>query len=267
MAPLLSFHVRALGEIFTLPNNMVEFADKNASKKAKGVETDGGTNDEEVLQYLIDDQLQRQDNQTASVMADVEDLDDALDITQLGVGDSLGVEGLPDAPNVNAGYIFTLTSSNTAPAPTDEGHEDWWATRCEEEIPLSSSTGPFLESEQDASTMVFKDRVLSEFGSSSISNSNASVRGEALEPKAAARTKEDMNSDEKLRAKRLKAQERREKNRLCAQRSNRRAKAIRDGLKTDLKMSKEKVEILRAKEMALRQVNLELRRAVTEHPN
>eukprot|EP00177_Eucheuma_denticulatum_P005883 GFKZ01010716.1.p1 GENE.GFKZ01010716.1~~GFKZ01010716.1.p1 ORF type:complete len:637 (+),score=88.64 GFKZ01010716.1:37-1947(+) len=68
-----------------------------------------------------------------------------------------------------------------------------------------------------------------------------------------------------LLAKQLKAKRRREKNRLCAQRSNMRAKAHRDALKINLKSCHEQVEVLRAKELALRQENLKLRQFLGEN--
>lgn len=68
--------------------------------------------------------------------------------------------------------------------------------------------------------------------------------------------------DPALLAKQRKAQQRRERNRLCAQRSNMRAKAHRDTLKANLKSCNEQVEVLRAKELALRQENLKLRQAL-----
>lgn len=68
--------------------------------------------------------------------------------------------------------------------------------------------------------------------------------------------------DPALLAKQLKAKRRRERNRLCAQRSNMRAKAHRDALKANLKSCHEQVEVLRAKELVLRQENLKLRQSL-----
>ncbi|PXF47038.1 hypothetical protein BWQ96_03228 [Gracilariopsis chorda] len=57
----------------------------------------------------------------------------------------------------------------------------------------------------------------------------------------------------------LKAELRREKNRAAAQRSNMRKKALNDSLKSSLKTTHEKLDILRSKEMLLREENIRLR--------
>ena len=162
------------------------------------------------------------------------------------------------------------TVAPSAAAPAEEGLGDWWAARCEARGRPPERAPPLGEGELDASATVVGEGLLSpELGRSSESNASMSVFREGAQPVAARMESvvdaaAEAEAEEKLRARRLKARERREKNRLCAQRSNRRATAERDGLTAELRSQKEKLERLRAKEMALRQMILELRRSIAE---
>lgn len=64
---------------------------------------------------------------------------------------------------------------------------------------------------------------------------------------------------DKDQIRKLKAELRREKNRAAAQRSNMRKKALNDSLKSSLKSTHEKLDLLRSKEMLLREENMRLR--------
>lgn len=133
--------------------------------------------------------------------------------------------------------------------PENETEQDWWdwATEGVTEIPNNKEHVEIVNIENEHqhpqihtnATIQEKDKV------------------QILEiEKSKGITKEDGNADRKLEERRLKAARRREKNRLCAQRSNLRAKLAREKLIDDLKEGKEKVEQLRKIEMQLRRDNL-----------
>lgn len=69
-------------------------------------------------------------------------------------------------------------------------------------------------------------------------------------------------TDPDLLERRRRAQIRRERNRAAARRSNQKQKAVRDGLKVELRTAAERLEVLRERELALRKENLLLRKAL-----
>ncbi|CDF32807.1 unnamed protein product, partial [Chondrus crispus] len=269
MTPIISSHVRKLGDLFTLPPSLLRVADWKA--RASGdpqLHVDEALNDQRVLQDLLDDEFKRQHDAAEVDAAAVDNLDGALDLTLGHNADRTAPpDALPDLPPISSGYVYTVAAS--AAAPAEEVLEDWWFERCEAGDRPPERAAPLGESELDVSTIVGEELLSPELLRSSESNTSVSLFREEAEP-VAARMEGAVDADaeaeaeEKLRTRRLKARERREKNRLCAQRSNRRAKAVRDGLKADLRSCREKLEVLRAKEMALRQMNLELRRSFAE---
>ena len=270
MTPIISSHVRKLGDLFTLSPSLLRRADRKPRAPGDAhLHVDDGLNDQRVLQYLLDDEFKRQHDAAEEDAAAVHSLDGALDLTLNHNADRTAApDAVPDVPPISSGYVYTVAPS--AAAPAEEGLEDWWAARCEARERAPERAPPLGESELDASTTVVWEGLLSpELGRSSESNASMSVFREEAPPVAARMESvvdaaAEAEAEEKLRARRLKARERREKNRLCAQRSNRRAKAERDGLKAELRSWREKLELLRAKEMALRQMNLELRRSFAE---
>lgn len=72
------------------------------------------------------------------------------------------------------------------------------------------------------------------------------------------------NEDPMKSALKLKAEIRKERNRASALRSNMRKRAIRDTMKMELQHCREKVELLRSREVLLRQENMSLRRRIMQ---
>ncbi|CAN8069741.1 unnamed protein product [Agarophyton chilense] len=84
-----------------------------------------------------------------------------------------------------------------------------------------------------------------------------------VESELAPRTNEGKSSNDN-QVKHLKAELRKERNRASAQRSNMRKKAMTDALKSDLKTTREKADLLRSQEMLLRKQNIYLKQQVAE---
>lgn len=74
---------------------------------------------------------------------------------------------------------------------------------------------------------------------------------------------EEGTVDVELEERRRKARIRRERNRQAARKSNQKQKAVRDGLRVELRSVAQRVEVLREREIALRKENLLLRRALS----
>lgn len=241
--PLVSYHVEALGDIFAVDENKLAIVHKPSEARV--------VNDESLLQSMIDNVIEQQE--AVGTMGDVltYELGEAFlpEVDAPWDGIDISGDGVSELQTLNSGYVFTVA------APTDEGlQEDWWAERCTsqtDQMAEESLTRVSPESDEGASIRTVSPQ-LTEIDSVAQNTGSSSATPETSGP------------DAKLIAKRLKAQQRRERNRLCAQRSNMRVKAMRDALKTDLQSSKDMVEALRSKEMALRQENLALRKSITE---
>lgn len=147
-----------------------------------------------------------------------------------------------------------ICSSSTV--GNDRGEEEWWNSRCSytademQDILLRSA----LEVDKEKSSKEADGR----------SNGTSTIE-DALPISMDHDDNSNLAKDPKIIEKRRKAQERKARNRASAHRSNLRTKAIRDGLLSELKVCREKVEQLRARELMLRQENLKLRKAKTDH--
>ncbi|CAN8066827.1 unnamed protein product [Agarophyton chilense] len=135
------------------------------------------------------------------------------------------------------------------------------------EIGITPHVQDIVMCDTDSSTPV-GERGSSTPRNSSQSQENSSMTEDA-DPRQAFSNEEQTASDEiqvapssssdKDVIRKLKVDLRREKNRAAAQRSNMRKKALNDSLKLSLKTEREKVDLLRSKEMLLREENLRLR--------
>eukprot|EP00178_Gracilaria_changii_P025475 TRINITY_DN78482_c0_g1_i1.p1 TRINITY_DN78482_c0_g1~~TRINITY_DN78482_c0_g1_i1.p1 ORF type:complete len:527 (+),score=57.52 TRINITY_DN78482_c0_g1_i1:369-1949(+) len=126
------------------------------------------------------------------------------------------------------------------------------------QIEDNSQTSPLVPVEQDDSSAL----VISRPSHDNSSNTEDVSQPQGLSNKnnsSSGITPEGSSSSEKDMIRRLKAELRREKNRAAAQRSNMKKKALNDSLKHNLKAAREKIDLLRSKEMLLREENLRLR--------
>lgn len=88
----------------------------------------------------------------------------------------------------------------------------------------------------------------------------SSEEGAASVSEAVRRSESDVQESEASKVRRLRAELRREKNRAAAARSNMRKKMMNDAYKAELKINKDKADMLRDKEMLLRRENMRLRK-------
>lgn len=164
--------------------------------------------------------------------------------------------------NVFAASSYLSPSEVICSSPavgSDHVEEEWWTARCNTRC--NRYTADLM---QDIVVRSVVDVDKDESSKETNRGNNGVTSIHVLPISADHDDNSNLVKDPKLIEKRRKAQERKARNRAAAHRSNLRTKAIRDGLLSELKFCREKVEQLRATELMLRQENLKLRKARTD---
>lgn len=175
--------------------------------------------------------------------------------TPENITSSGGVDSDPIAETSCSSPSFQLLPSILS--ASDGGPEDeWWSTRCYRQSAYAMEGALVRPAPPDS-----RDGCL---GQTVREGTNITTTEGTTPISMDRRGNSNACTDPKVAERRRRAAERRERNRAAARRSNLRTKAIRDGLLSELKTCHEKVEQLRAREVMLRQENLQLRQARTE---